>query len=859
MTDLSATHHPAQPAYLQSFTALSQQITSAESLPDLSRRVVSLLQHQGYEQVRLLRYDSENWALTLAAHATSTPEPVEGTLTGRAAVTALTATSRVEPTNSTYELAIPIKWGLENSACQTQALEYFIRSGCAAMVVAAIEPALTIPLAHRARQCGLRVIALSSDLGQANQDAFVTGAEYEMGANLGRQAAAWAQEHIPPGQVLQVAVLNFRPVPQVIDREKGILTALAEGFAGAIEVVANETAADSFQALPLAEKWLQTYPGLNMILGVNDATALGAYEAVIAAGRNDPATFFIGGVDATDEALSALAERGAFQATVDLSPQTMGAISLISAVAATQGLPFEPRFNYPTQPVNPANLNEFLASRMATQAIDTQIETLLHARPNLQGSLQGLTIGISVISLHNPFFQSVVREMRRVADRLGVDLLVNDPRSVWGVLHIRSSRPVAGASIDQQYLEALCTQIGLTINNIQISSERTQLLSTLEHRNRQLQIAADVSRAVSSILDPDELMQGIVDLVRNAFNLYYAGLFMVETVAPAPVLRSDQAEPGAWAILRAGTGEAGRQMLAQGHRLKIDLAQTEAPKASSWPSMIGWCIANRQARIDLDVGLDAVHFRNPLLPLTRSELALPLISRGEVIGALTIQSTQEAAFTQEDIAIFQAMTGQIANAIENARLFQQTQTTLQEIEATYRRYLQQEWSTYAQQARTAAYEITSRDEPPTSRDEPPTTLTAPITLRGETIGALGILDNPGRAWTAEELTLVQAIAERVALAAENLRLFEETQRRATLEKLTAEVTARIRETLDIEAVLKTATHEVQKALGLPEVIIRLSDQALRPGSSPAPTTQAPPVAGEPSRADLPGTDTTYRI
>jgi GAF domain-containing protein len=90
--------------------------------------------------------------------------------------------------------------------------------------------------------------------------------------------------------------------------------------------------------------------------------------------------------------------------------------------------------------------------------------------------------------------------------------------------------------------------------------------------------------------------------------------------------------------------------------------------------MVGWCVANKQARIALDVGEEAVRFENPLLPETRSEMALPLIVRGQVIGAMTVQSTQESAFSDEDVAVLQTMADQLAVAIENARLFEQAQT-----------------------------------------------------------------------------------------------------------------------------------------------------------------------------------------
>jgi GAF domain-containing protein len=127
-----------------------------------------------------------------------------------------------------------------------------------------------------------------------------------------------------------------------------------------------------------------------------------------------------------------------------------------------------------------------------------------------------------------------------------------------------------------------------------------------------------------------------------------------------------------WAVLRAGTGEAGRIQLEQRHRLKM-----------GGDSMIGWCVANAQPRIAYDVGEEAIHFDNPVLPDTRSELALPLTSRGETIGALTVQSIFPAAFSREDVTTLQTMADQLGNAIQNARLFEQTQKALAETETLY--------------------------------------------------------------------------------------------------------------------------------------------------------------------------------
>jgi PAS domain S-box-containing protein len=192
-------------------------------------------------------------------------------------------------------------------------------------------------------------------------------------------------------------------------------------------------------------------------------------------------------------------------------------------------------------------------------------------------------------------------------------------------------------------------------------AEREEILGILEHRSTQLQTAAEVSRAVSSILDPEALTPQVVDLVRERFGLYYAGLFLVDQTGEWT------GEPYKWAVLRAGTGEAGQQMLRRGHKLEI-----------GGSSMIGWCIANKQARIALDVGEDAVRFDNPSLPETRSELALPLINRGRPIGALTIQSDREAAFSKDDVTVLQTMADQLANAIANARLYNQAHREINE-------------------------------------------------------------------------------------------------------------------------------------------------------------------------------------
>jgi GAF domain-containing protein/CHASE3 domain sensor protein len=369
-----------------------------------------------------------------------------------------------------------------------------------------------------------------------------------------------------------------------------------------------------------------------------------------------------------------------------------------------------------------------------------------------------------------------------------------------------------------------------------MAAQLQEVIGTLEQRvaerTQGLKTAAEVARATTSVLDPDQLLRQVVDLARERFNLYYVGLFLLD-------------EERKFAVLRAGTGEAGQQMLAQGHRLEVGGA-----------SMIGQCVARSEARIALDVGEEAAHFDNPFLPETRSEMALPLRSRGRVIGAMTVQSVQEAAFDEADVTVMQTLADQVAVAIDNAQLFAETQAALREMEAAQRRYLGQAWSEYARSGAVSGYEYSrgygqahaevvplggealpevqqaimnlrpvvgnSDGDPGQTRESSSSVLVAPIVLRGQPIGALGFRQvGEDRQWSADDVALAETIAEELALALENTRLLEETQRRAARERLTGQVAGHMREILDVDSVLKTAVREIGETLQLHDITIRL--------------------------------------
>ena len=188
-----------------------------------------------------------------------------------------------------------------------------------------------------------------------------------------------------------------------------------------------------------------------------------------------------------------------------------------------------------------------------------------------------------------------------------------------------------------------------------LDEQNKHVINRMERHQRLLQAAASVGHNITSILDLDELLQTTVNTICKEYGFYYAGIFMVD-------------EDMKWAVLRAGYGEAGEKMLANNHRLALN-----------GDSMIGSCIREHKARISLDVGDEEKHFKNPFLPETRSEMGLPLNTKGEILGALTVQSEKVNAFGNADIAALQTMADQLAIALRNAKLLKELESANNEL------------------------------------------------------------------------------------------------------------------------------------------------------------------------------------
>lgn len=351
----------------------------------------------------------------------------------------------------------------------------------------------------------------------------------------------------------------------------------------------------------------------------------------------------------------------------------------------------------------------------------------------------------------------------------------------------------------------------------------------LEQRSAYLEASAEVGRAAVSILEVDRLIQQTVELIRERFGLYYVGLFLV-----------DRAKE--WAVLRSGTGEAGRAMLARGHRIKIGAG------------MIGWSVAQAEARVALEAGTDAVRLATAELPHTRSEAALPLRSRGQVLGALTVQHTMPGAFDEATIAVLQTMADQVAVALDNARLFTDAQAALETARRAYGELSYDAWRELLRAQPDLSYrgdeygvasagdvwrpemeralqeERTVHSDGAGSGERRP--LAVPIKVRGNVIGVLDTY-KPGAAgdWTLEEIALLETLTDQLGVALESARLYDDAQRRAAREQMTREITDKMRRAASVEDVVQTAVDELYRVLGTSRTFVRLGTVPSQDGAT----------------------------
>ncbi|MBT3339176.1 MAG: GAF domain-containing protein [Anaerolineae bacterium] len=264
--------------------------------------------------------------------------------------------------------------------------------------------------------------------------------------------------------------------------------------------------------------------------------------------------------------------------------------------------------------------------------------SMIGASVGMRQARIALDVGEEAVFFSNPHLPNTRSEM-------ALPLIVGD--QVLGAVTVQSVEEAAFSAEDISTLQGMADQLAIAIDNANQHTQNQFLLKQAERRARLLDAANEVGRGVASILDLDELLPKTVDIICEAYDFYYAGVFLID-------------EKKEYAVLQAGHGEAGKAMLAQEHKLKL-----------GGNSMIGMAAYEHKARISLDVGEEAVHFSNPHLPKTRSEMALPLCTAITCLGAVTVQSVEGNAFSDEDIQTLQTMADHLAIAINNANLLKE--------------------------------------------------------------------------------------------------------------------------------------------------------------------------------------------
>jgi len=347
---------------------------------------------------------------------------------------------------------------------------------------------------------------------------------------------------------------------------------------------------------------------------------------------------------------------------------------------------------------------------------------------------------------------------------------------------------------------AIAFQQSQYFSQIELERQIANRTQDLSRKTNLLTATSLITHQTAMIQDLDNLLSRTVALVSKHFGCYHVGIYLLN-------------QRGDYLTLQAASSEGGQRLLERGYRLRIG---TEG--------MIGYVAAEKKPRLSLDVDRDIIYLDDPELSETLSELALPLLSSNNVIGVLDLQSSEKNAFRYDEIEIFQSMADQIAVAIENARLLTESQLVISQLEIISNENTRRNWNTEIS-ARKPRFRYSATGVHPIEKQEKPkekNVLEIPIVLRGQKIGNILLQRKADfQKWTTQEEAIAKDVATQTALALENIRLVERTKERANREQAISSISTRIRETLDLDIVLRTSAREIQKALNLQEAEIRL--------------------------------------
>ena len=328
-----------------------------------------------------------------------------------------------------------------------------------------------------------------------------------------------------------------------------------------------------------------------------------------------------------------------------------------------------------------------------------------------------------------------------------------------------------------------------------------QSTKQLQKRATQFETIAQLARTINSIQNPASLLQKITQLISKSFGFYHIGLFLLD-------------ESRQYAVLNAANSEGGQKMLERKHRLKVGSE-----------GIVGYVTSTGNPRIALDTGSDAVYFDNPDLPGTHSEMALPLRVSTTIVGALDVQSTAPNAFSDDDVEVLSILADVVSVAIENARLFEESQRVLADAQSAFGEFTREAWQKMVTRRKVVGYELSGTTirslESPVIADG--TAVSIPIKLRERVIGSMNINLPDDKRLNQDETDITQALAQRIGIAIETATLLAETQKTAAKEQMISDITGKIGSSINLRNVLQTAVEELGQAIPGSEIIIQLED------------------------------------
>jgi GAF domain-containing protein len=384
----------------------------------------------------------------------------------------------------------------------------------------------------------------------------------------------------------------------------------------------------------------------------------------------------------------------------------------------------------------------------------------------------------------------------------------------------------AADTITSVSVTSIVISISLAVRYFSYNARK--ISNTSRHQVNLLRAMAEVGRIIATILDINELFDRSVDLIRDHFSYYHVQIFLVD-------------EKREYAELVASTGEVGKVLLGQGHKLKVGSQ-----------SVIGRVTQLGDAVVTRDTGTDIVHARNELLPDTRSELALAIVDGENIIGALDVQSVYPGAFDETEIQVLQSLANQMVIVVRNARLFKTQETNLQEnkrlfleseaslreIQRLNRQLTSSVWEDYLEgQGNLAGVTVegdtksdnvewtqsmieAGRRQRPMTSDDGNHSIAAPIILRGQVIGVVEV--EPGIDVREDDtIEMVQAVASHLAISLDNARLFEEAQETAVQQQHINEIVGQYQSATTVDDLLQIALSELGETLSAHNGKIRL--------------------------------------